>query len=252
MRSWQLKWSRGLLENSWPHGFFTLGSHLLLNLQCIYRGFWSYILPDFLAPCVVGVSQRCAGGGSGLVGVSSDRWRLVRSGWFRLCNGSAGWCRSWSAATTRNTLPYKLRLSVQQPRRQVEKQVTRCGINPGLFLKVCYHCEHLCVCLFFLVSLPPGCHLQIWTTSHQHLQCKLLGCLLLRGAPGEEIILRKVGVTVKPTDGFYICKARTTNCIKQKPASQLPHTTIYSFTGDVQMLLFYLLWRSSLHLPVFL
>lgn len=35
------------------------------------------------------------------------------------------------------------------------------------------------------------------TSSHQRLPCKLQGCLLLREAPGEENIHRKVGVTVQ-------------------------------------------------------
>lgn len=51
-----------------------------------------------------------------------------------------------------------------------------------------------------LVLLPSrfiGCHLQIWmTSSHRRPQCKLLGLLLLRHGPGEEIIHRKVRVWV--------------------------------------------------------
>lgn len=33
MRNWQLKWSHGPQESSWPHGFFISGAHL--NMQCI-------------------------------------------------------------------------------------------------------------------------------------------------------------------------------------------------------------------------
>lgn len=87
-------------------------------------------------------------------------------------------------------------------------------------------CWHIDVSLSFLI----GCLVQIWmTSSHLHLLCKLLGCLLLMHGPGAEIIHRKVGVAMWR---FSYISIGSLNSIRHPLSQLLPDVRIEGVASD--------------------